>query len=141
METVLKANTAQTRMSATLLSLFAALALVLAAVGVYGVLSYAISQRTSEIGLRVALGAGRGDVLRMVLRRAFTPAGVGVVIGLGTSFGLTRILTSQLYGVTARDPLSFAAVPLVLLAVCLLAALGPALRAMRVDPIVALRYE
>jgi putative ABC transport system permease protein len=138
---VLHNSTSQQRFNAVLLTLFASLALLLAAIGVYGVLSYAISQRTNEIGLRVALGATRADVLRLVLGQGLTPAFVGLALGLAAAVGLSRFLDSLLFGLSARDPLTFAAVGFILLAVCVFAALVPALRALKVDPIVALRYE
>lgn len=114
---VLCNSASQRRFNAVLLALFAGLALLLAAVGVYGVLSYAISQRTNEIGLRVALGASRADVLRLVLGKGLSPALLGLVFGLAASFGLSRFLESQLFGLSARDPLTFALVGAVLLTV------------------------
>jgi len=127
--------------SVLLLGLFAALALVLAAVGLYGVLSYVVSQRAGEIGIRMALGAQSGEVRRLVLAQGMKPALAGIVVGLlGAVFG-TQLLRSLLFGVSAGDPLTFASVPLVLLAVAAIACLIPAMRATHIDPTMALRRE
>ena len=134
-------STARRNFNALLLALFAGLALVLAAVGIYGVMSYTVAQRTQEIGIRTALGANPGDTVRLVLRQAFGMALVGVLAGMAASFGLMRLLTAQLFGVKPYDPLTFAAVPLILMAIALAAAFAPARRASRVDPLVALRHE
>ena len=124
-----------------LLAVFAALALVLSSIGTYGVISYIAGQRTHEIGIRIALGAQRSDVLKMVLGQGARLAVLGVAIGLATAAGLTRLMTTILYGVSATDPVTFAGVAIVLTIVALAACYIPARRAMRTDPIVALRYE
>jgi putative ABC transport system permease protein len=129
------------RFSMTLLASFAALALVLAAAGIYGVISYTVGQRSSEIGIRMALGAQSRDVLRLILRQGMGVALAGIAAGLGGAFYLTRFLTTQLYGVRPTDALTFATIPVLLAAVALAASYIPARRATRVDPMIALRYE
>jgi predicted permease len=139
--TLLDDSLSQPRFAMLLLACFGVLALVLAAIGMYGVVSYSVMQRTQEIGVRMAIGAGRGDVLRMVLGQGARLAGMGLAIGLAASFAVARLMTSFLYGVRPTDPLTFIAVASLLVAVLLLACYLPARRAMRVDPIVALRQE
>ncbi|HYN85038.1 MAG TPA: ABC transporter permease [Pyrinomonadaceae bacterium] len=141
MDELLASSLGQPRYRAALLGAFAGVALLLAAVGIYGVLAYAVSQRTREIGIRLALGAQRGDILRMVVGRGMALTLLGVAVGLAASLLLTRYLASLLYGVSSTDPATFAAVVAVLAAVALLACLIPARRATKVDPMVALRYE
>ncbi len=131
----------QRRLSMTLLATFAALAMVLAALGIYGVMAFDVTRRIQEIGVRMALGADRGRVLAMVLRQGLTLAVAGVVIGLAGAFALTRVLQAQLFGIARTDPATFASVAIGLLGVAVLATLVPALRATRVNPVEALRYE
>jgi ABC-type antimicrobial peptide transport system permease subunit len=123
------------------MSVFAGLALLLASIGIYGVTSYVVGRQTHEIGIRLALGAERGDVLRMVLGKGAKLALVGVTLGLCAAFGLTRLMASLLFSVSAHDPLTFVAVAILLMAVALAACYMPARRAMRVDPMRSLRYE
>ncbi len=134
-------STGTRRFAMLMLGLFGALALVLSAVGIYGVMSYAVSQRTHEIGLRMALGAQTRDVFKLIVGQGFKLALLGVVVGLGAAFGLTWLMQSLLYGVSATDPLTFCLIALLLVGVALLACWLPARRAARVDPMVALRNE
>ena len=128
-------------LNTTLLAVLAAISLLLAVIGVYGVMSYTVAQHTREIGIRIALGAQRSAILKLIIGRGLFLVGIGVAIGVVASFGLTRFIENMLFGVTATDPLTFAAIVLLLGAVALLACLIPAQRAMRVDPIVVLRYQ
>jgi putative ABC transport system permease protein len=140
-EASLTENVAAPRFRTLLLGIFAGLAVCLAMAGVYGVMSYVVGQRANEIGLRVALGASPADVLRMVLRQSLTLTAAGIVLGLAGAAAVTQLLSSMLFGVKATDPLTYALVVAMLIAVALLASYVPARRAMRVDPMVALRYE
>ncbi|HKN75695.1 MAG TPA: ABC transporter permease [Candidatus Acidoferrum sp.] len=141
MDSVISDSLATQQVSLILLGAFALLALGLATSGIYGVISYVVQQRTQEIGVRMALGAKKTDVMKLVLGTGMTMAGIGVAIGLAAAFGLTRLMASLLFGVSATDPLTFAVVASVLAIVALAACYIPARRAMRVDPMVALRYE
>jgi predicted permease len=133
--------TALRRFQTALLTAFASMAMLLGMVGIYGLLAYSVKQRTTEIGLRIALGASRGRVLGMILRQGFQLTIIGVMLGLVGALALTRILVSSLYGVSALDPVTFAAVPALLLLVTLAACLVPASKAAKVDPMCTLRYE
>jgi len=141
LDDVRDASVAQPRFSSQLLGLFAALALVLAAVGLYGLMAYSVTHRTREIGIRMALGADRGSILRMTLVRGLQLVFWGTIIGLAGAFAFTRLLQDVLYGITATDLPTYAWVSLLLMGVALVACYVPARRAMRVDPMVALRYE
>lgn len=141
MDTLIERSLGPRRFNLYLLSAFAGVALVLAAIGLFGVMAYLVVQRTREIGVRLALGATRAEVFRLILGRGMALAGVGAVIGLIAAFGLTRVMESLLFSVSKTDPLTFVAVPLTLLAVAALACYLPARRAMRVDPVIALRIE
>src|SRR4029077_18917800 len=141
MEEIVAESLAARRFSMVLLSVFAALALLLSSIGIYGVISYVVSQRTHEIGIRIALGAQRHDVLRLMLGEGMKMALIGVAVGVAVALGLTRLMVELLFGVSATDPATFSAVAAILTGVALAACYIPARRAMRVDPIVALRYE
>ena len=141
MEQVISDSLSTRRFQTLLLGIFAAVALALAAVGIYAVVSYSVSQRTHEIGIRMALGSRQGDVLRRTLSEGLSMALRGVAIGLAASLALRHALSGLLYGVSSSDPLTFVAVPSVLLAVALLACYLPARRATKVDPIIALRHR
>ena len=139
MEWYLADSMAQRRFNVLLLGAFAGLALILAAVGIYGVIAYTVTQRTHEMGIRIALGAQGGDILKLIFAHAMLTTLAGIVIGLGAAFGLTRLLQNLLYQVTATDPFVFASITLLLLVVAMAATYIPARRAMKVDPITALR--
>jgi putative ABC transport system permease protein len=139
MERMRSAITATQQFNLLLVGIFAVLALLLAAIGLYGVTSYSVDQRTRELGIRVALGAQRREVLRLVLSQGARLAVAGLVAGTVAALALTRFMATLLFGVGARDPLTFAAVGLLLLAVSLVASFVPAHRATRVDPVIALR--
>jgi ABC-type antimicrobial peptide transport system permease subunit len=141
MESLISDSLAARRFAMILLGAFAALAMVLASVGIYGVIAYVVGQRTQEIGIRMALGAQRNDVLRLILWQGTRLALLGICIGIVGALALTRLMTKLLYGVSATDPLTFAGLALILAAVAIAACCLPARKAMRVDPMVALRYE
>jgi putative ABC transport system permease protein len=141
MTDVVAASTAQQRFNMVLMTVFAAVALVMAAIGMYGVISYSVSQRTHEIGVRMALGASTGAVVKLVVGQGMALASIGVAIGLGAAFGLTRLMSSLLFGISPTDPATFAIISLILAGVALVACFVPARRATKVDPMVSLRYE
>jgi len=134
-------SVAPERLNLTLLSIFAGIALVLAVVGIYGVMSYSVTQRTHEIGIRMAIGAQPRDVFKMVLRQGMILALIGVAVGLLGAFGLTRLMATMLFGVEPTDPATFAAIAVLLTCVALVACYLPGRRATKVDPVVSLRYE
>ena len=141
MDQLLGRTLSEAKFSLLLFGLFAALALVLAAIGIYGVMATTVTQRTHEIGLRVALGAQKHDVLRLIVRQGMMPVLIGVAIGLASAIALTRLMTTLLFGVSATDPVTLVLITLLLAAVALLACYLPARRATKVDPMIALRYE
>ena len=141
MDSILSRDVVTPRFTMLLTLTFALLALVLAAVGVYGVMSYAVVQRTREVGIRIALGARRVQVVRLVLGRGLRVVGIALVVGLAVALGLAPLIRTQLFAVTATDPVTFIAVPGLLAVVALVACYLPARRAARVDPMVALRTE
>jgi putative ABC transport system permease protein len=141
MDNILGASVSQPRFSSELIGMFAVLALLLAAIGLYGLIAYSVSQRTSEIGIRMALGATREDILRLVLRRGSALAFAGAAIGMVAALAASRLLSSMLFAVSPKDPETFLAVAFLLISVALAACYIPARRAAKVDPMVALRYE
>jgi putative ABC transport system permease protein len=141
MDQVMSEATARQSFNMLLLAIFAGLALLLASIGIYGLMSYTVEQRTQEIGIRLALGAGQGAMLKLIVRQGMLLAGIGVVVGLAAAFGLTRLLAFLLFGVKTTDPVTYAAVAAILTAVALLACYLPARRATKIDPLTALRYE
>jgi putative ABC transport system permease protein len=141
MENIVSESVAPRRLTMVISGLFAGLALLLATIGLYGVISYSVAQRGHEFGIRMALGAGKGDILRLIVAQGFRLAAAGIVVGMAGALALTRVLTSLLFGIKANDPLTFGAVATVLTGVALLASYIPARRATKVDPMVALRYE
>jgi predicted permease len=141
MEEMIGTSMSQRKLSTVLLGVFSGIALLLATIGIYGVMSYTVAQRQRELGIRMALGASRDGVLKLVLRQGMQLALLGMVIGLAGAFALTRLISSQLYGVGTTDPATFVAVTAVLGTVALVASLVPAMRATRVDPVIALREE
>ena len=141
MENVISESIATARFRTSLLALFAAVALVLAMIGIYGVMSYAVTQRTQEIGIRMALGARVTDVLQLVVKNGMSLATIGAVVGLAGAFAVTRLMTSLLFGVSPTDTVTFSLVTIGLMIIALLACYIPARRATKVDPLIVLRYE
>jgi putative ABC transport system permease protein len=141
MEEILADSIARQRFSMLLLAIFASVALVLAAVGIYGVMSYSVAQRTHEIGIRMALGAQTGAVLKLAVAYGMKLVVIGIIVGLVAAFALTRVMSTLLFGVTATDPATFTLIPLLFVLVAAIASYIPARRATKVNPIVALRYE
>jgi putative ABC transport system permease protein len=141
MSTHIREYLAADRMIAVLLAVFGGAALLLAAIGIYGVIAYSVAQRTHEIGIRLALGADRSDILKLIVGQGFQLVLIGAGLGLGLAFGLTQIVKNLLFGISAADPIAFGTIMMLLTGVALLACYFPALRATKVDPLVALRYE
>jgi predicted permease len=141
MDQVISESTARQNFNMLLLTIFGGIALLLAAIGIYGLMSYTVEQRTQELGIRMALGADARDMLKLVVRQGMLLSGIGVVMGLAASFGLNHFLAGLLFGVKATDPITYAAVAVILISVALLATYIPARRATQIDPMIALRYE
>jgi ABC-type antimicrobial peptide transport system permease subunit len=141
MDSIVSTSISRQRFNMWVMTVFGACALLLAAIGIYGLMAYSVEQRTQEIGIRLALGAPLAQVRRMVIAQGMALSLIGVAIGLAAAFGLARLITAFLFGVTAKDPLVFSGVPLVLAAVAFVAVWLPARRASKVDPIIALRAE
>ena len=141
MDQLISQSVTEPRFRTLLLGIFAGLAFLLAVVGIYGIISYSVTQRTHEIGIRMALGAERRDVLRLVVAQGMASTLIGIAVGLFAAFGLTRMLSSFLYGVRPTDPVTFVVVSAAFIAVAAIASYIPARRATKVDPMVALRYE
>jgi putative ABC transport system permease protein len=141
MDQVVSESTARQNFNMLLLTIFAGLALLLAAIGIYGLMSYTVEQRTQELGIRMALGAGQNDMLQLVVRQGMLLAGIGLAIGLAASLGLSRLMANLLFGVKTTDPVTYTAVTVILISVALLATYIPARRATQIDPMIALRYE
>jgi putative ABC transport system permease protein len=141
MEAYLASSVAPRQFNLVLLATLAGMALALAGAGLYGVMAYLVTQRSGEIGIRMALGARRADVFRLVARQGLTMAGAGVAVGLAASLAAAQVMETMLYGVKPRDPVIFATVPVLLIAVALIASYIPARRASKIDPMAALRME
>jgi ABC-type antimicrobial peptide transport system permease subunit len=141
MDLVISESTARQNFNMLLLTIFAGLALLLAAIGIYGLMSYSVEQRLQELGIRMALGAGGVDMMKLVVGQGMKLTVIGALIGLAAAFGLTRVLASLLFGVKTSDPFTYAVVALILCAVALIACFIPALRTTKIDPVIALRYE
>jgi putative ABC transport system permease protein len=141
MNEVVTLSISRQRFNMLLMAIFGGSALLLAAIGIYGLMAYSVEQRTQEIGIRLALGAETGAVRNMVVAQGMRLVLIGIALGIGSAFGLTRFLAAFLFGVNVRDPMAFTAIPLALILIALLATWLPALRASRLDPIQALRYE
>jgi putative ABC transport system permease protein len=137
----LSQQTQYLRLYILLLGIFGAIAAMLAAIGIYGILAYSVAERTREIGIRMALGAARREILKMVMRHVLVLVSIGLVIGLAAALALTRLIKSGLYGVTPTDPATYVAISALLIAVAVFACLIPTMRAVRVDPTIALRHE